>query len=280
VQLLRTRARRRAVSSARAGTAVCDDWPVRVLIPLPDRDFDVTEVAVPWRILRDAGHQVTFATEHAGTVPAADPRLLTGVLFGRLGAAEEAKSFYHDLTRTEEFVSTVGWPDLDPAAFDGMVLPGGHAPGMRQYLSSAVLQRKVDAFWSLERPIGAICHGVLVLARTRETSTGRSVMAGRRTTCLPKYLERAAYLSTAWRLGRYYRTYPAYVEDEVKAVLTAPDALFQRGPRVLTARGTADDDTAAFVVQDRNYLSARWPGDAYLFGRRFLNLLESTDPEQ
>jgi hypothetical protein len=93
-------------------------------------------------------------------------------------------------------------------------------------------------------------------------------------------MERAAYLTTAWRLGRYYRTYPAYVEDEVKAALDDPDALFQRGPRVLTARGTADDDTPAFVVQDRNYLSARWPGDAYLFSRRFLNVLESTKPDR
>ena len=45
-----------------------DDGRVRVLIPLPDRDFDVTEVAVPWRVLCDAGHQVVFATERAGTV--------------------------------------------------------------------------------------------------------------------------------------------------------------------------------------------------------------------
>jgi hypothetical protein len=67
---------------------------VRVLIPLPDRDFDVTEVAVPWRLLRAAGHQVVFATEQAGTVPAADPRLLDGVIFGQLGAALEAKDFY------------------------------------------------------------------------------------------------------------------------------------------------------------------------------------------
>jgi hypothetical protein len=37
------------------------------------------------------------------------------------------------------------------------------------------------------------------------------------TNLLPKYMERLAYLATAWRLGRYYRTYPAYVEDEVKA---------------------------------------------------------------
>jgi hypothetical protein len=31
-------------------------------MPLPDRDFDVNEVALPWRILRDAGHQIVFAT--------------------------------------------------------------------------------------------------------------------------------------------------------------------------------------------------------------------------
>jgi putative intracellular protease/amidase len=87
-------------------------------------------------------------------------------------------------------------------------------------------------------------------------------------------MERTAYLATAWRLGRYYRTYPAYVEDEVKTALDNPASQFQRGPVTLTARGTATDDTAAFVVQDRNYLSARWPGDAYLFARRFRDLLE------
>ena len=38
---------------------------------------------------------------------------------------------------------------------------------MRQYLGSAVLSEKVGAFWRLDRPVGAICHGVLVLARTQ-----------------------------------------------------------------------------------------------------------------
>jgi len=249
---------------------------MRVLMPLPDRDFDVTEVAVPWRVLRDAGHQVVFATEQAGTVPAADPRLLTGVLFGQLGAAAEARSYYAELVGAPEFTATQAWAGLDATAFDGLLLPGGHAPGMRQYLGSPALREQVARFWAAGRPVGAICHGVLVLARARDAA-GRSVLSGRRTTCLPKYMERVAYFTTAWRLGRYYRTYPAYVEDEVKAALD-PGGQFERGPVTLTARGTATDDTAAFVVQDRNYLSARWPGDAYLFARRFDQLLRPTAP--
>jgi putative intracellular protease/amidase len=144
---------------------------------------------------------------------------------------------------------------------------------MRQYLSSTELQGKVAEFWALQRPVGAICHGVLVLARTIDAETGRSVIAESRTTCLPKYMERSAYLSTAWRRGRYYRTYAAYVEDEVRAALNDPNVQFERGPHVLSKRGTAADDTPTFVVQDGRYVSARWPGDAYAFGRSLVDLL-------
>lgn len=240
-------------------------------MPLPDHDFDVTEVAVPWRLLTDAGHEVTFATESAGTRPAADPRLLTGVIFGKLGAEPEPRRFYEQLEASKEFGETLSWGDLNVSDYDGLILPGGHAPGMRQYLGSSVLQEQVAGFWSLDRPVGAICHGVLVLARTEDPATGRSVLADRRTTCLPKRMERSAYLATAWRLDKYYRTYPAYVEDEVRAALVDPGTQFSTGRRDLR-RGTATDDTPAFVVEDGNYVSARWPGDAYLFARRFLAL--------
>jgi putative intracellular protease/amidase len=98
------------------------------------------------------------------------------------------------------------------------------------------------------------------------------VLHGRTTTCLPKYMERSAYLITAWRLGRYYRTYPEYVEDDVVAAL-GESGRFERGPRVLNARGTATDDSPAFVVEDGTYVSARWPGDSYLFARKFIERL-------
>ncbi|SED60716.1 type 1 glutamine amidotransferase domain-containing protein [Streptomyces melanosporofaciens] len=245
---------------------------MRILLPLPDRDFDVTEVAVPWKLLTDLGHEVVIATEHGDGPPAADPLLITGVLFGQLGAEPEPKEFYRRLTDATAFRHPLAWADLEPEAYDGLILPGGHAPGMRQYLGSDVLREKIAEFWRLDRPVGAICHGVLALARTKDPATGRSVLADRRTTCLPAYMERTAYYLTAWRRGRYYRTYPAYVQDEVVAALNDPTQ-FERGPIELRRRGTATDDAPAFVVQDGRYLSARWPGDAYLFARRFAEML-------
>lgn len=241
----------------------------RIWMPLPDRDFDVTEVAVPWRLATDAGHEVVFATED-GATPAADPRLLTGVIFGQLGAADEPKRFYDELTRDPAFVQPRRWREIGLDDVDALILAGGHAPGMRQYLGSEALQAQLAAFWATGKPVGAICHGVLALARSRDPQTGASVLARATTTCLPKYMERSAYLLTFWRLGRYYRTYPAYVEDEVKAALEAPATQFVRGPRTLSKRGTADDDSPAFVVEDGRYVSARWPGDAYKFARAFL----------
>lgn len=240
---------------------------MRILVPLPDRDFDVTEVAVPWRLFTRAGHDVVFATER-GATPACDPLLLTGVLFGQLGAEPEPKQFYAELERSQEFRAPIAWRDVDPAAYGALVLPGGHAPGMKQYLDGAELHAKVAAFWALERPVGAICHGTIVLARSKGAD-GKSVLHSSRTTCLPKYMERSAYMLTFWKLGRYYRTYPAYVEDEVRAALDAPEQL-ERGPRTLTKRGTDADDAPAFVVEDGRYVSARWPGDAYLFAKRIL----------
>ena len=139
---------------------------------------------------------------------------------------------------------------------------------MRQYLGSAGLHDTVAGFFTAGRPVGAICHGVLVAARARGAD-GRSVLADRRTTCLPAYMEGLAYALTAWKLGRYYRTYPDYVQTEVSRALDDPGRQLVRGPITLIRRGSATDDRGAFVVDDGSYVSARWPGDAWLFARTF-----------
>ncbi|MCA9599932.1 MAG: DJ-1/PfpI family protein [Myxococcales bacterium] len=242
-----------------------------VLVPLPDRDFDVTEVSVPWKLLRQAGHRVVFATE-AGATPRCDPLLLTGVIFGQLGADPEPIEYYHELEQDEAFLSPLRWSEAPVAEMDALLLPGGHAPGMRQYLGSSELGRLVADYDKLGRTVASICHGVLVLARAKDPATGKSVLFDRTTTCLPKYMEALAFGLTFWKLGRYYRTYPKYVEDEVRGALRDPAGQFERGP-ITFGRGTREDDEPAFVVEDGRYLSARWPGDAYLFARTLIDRL-------
>ena len=135
-------------------------------------------------------------------------------------------------------------------------------PPASQYLESSVLQDKVREFWGLGRPVAAICHGVLVLARA-------GVLAGKRTTCLPRYMEQVAWMITAWKLGNYYRTYPEWVEAEV----TRLGGVLVPGPVHLFSKGSPTDDNAAFFVEDGHYVSGRWPGDAWALGKKFLTML-------
>jgi putative intracellular protease/amidase/membrane protease YdiL (CAAX protease family) len=226
----------------------------RVVIALPTRDFDTTEVVVPWNTFRHAGLEVVFASED-GQVATCDPKLLTGVLFGQLGALPHNVALYRELEETQAFQRPIRFDALDPAEFSALVLPGGHAKGMRPYLESKTLQEKARAFLAAGKPVGAICHGVLVLARA-------DALVGRRVTSLTNLLEKLAYAVTAWRLGDYYRTYPTTTQDEVRASL-GEGGRFETGPVFASY-------ARPFVVEDGNLVTARWPGDAQGFADALL----------
>ncbi len=70
----------------------------------------------------------------------------------------------------------------------------------------------------------------------------------------------------------YYLTYPDMtVEDEVRAALS-DGRNFVTGPKPIL-RDSMDHLGRGFVVKDRNYLSARWPGDVYNLSLRFAEML-------
>ena len=98
-----------------------------VLMPLPDCDFDVTEVAVPWHVLRRAGVNVVFATER-GATPRADARLLSGLQPG-LKARGDAVALYRELEKAPEFARPLRWAQLVAEDYQALWLAGGHAPG-------------------------------------------------------------------------------------------------------------------------------------------------------
>jgi len=288
----------------------------RVLVLLPTRDFDPSEAAVSWRVLDNAGHVVSFATPD-GRPAVADDMMLTGQgldpwgaipllrrlpLIGLLMRANrEARKAYAEMIADPNYLAPQRWDAIDASAFDGLLLPGGHrARGMRDYLESSILQDIVARFFEEEKPVAAICHGVLLAARSISKRTGRSVLHGYQTTALTW-----AFENSAWSVARftrfwdpnYYRTYlerpgqpKGYmsVQQEVTRALAGPedfrdvprdDPNYRRKTSGLV-RDTMDDETPAFVVRDRNYVSARWPGDVHTFAKTFAGMLKQQDRDQ
>jgi putative intracellular protease/amidase len=284
--------------------------PATIVIPLPNQDFDPTEAAVSWQILKDAGHTVLFSTPD-GTRAYADPRMLTGEeldlwgfipglkkikLLGLiLRANAEARRAYKTMESEPNFLKPMSYQDLVVEKFSGLLLPGGHyARGMRRYLEDRTLQGFVSAFFESGKPVAAICHGVVLAARSISSKTGRSVLYGRKTTALTWRLEKSAwsmmrYAGRIWDAG-YYRTYmegpgepEGYrsVQSEVTCCLADP-ADFLDVPRSAPHyfrktsgifRDTTADDRPAWVVRDGSYVSARWPGDVHAFALTFSELL-------
>jgi len=282
-------------------------------MPLPRADFDPSEVAVSWRVLRDAGHDVVFATPD-GTVAIADPVMVTGAgldfwsripglkrikLVGLLLRADRnARTAYGELVDNAAFRAPLSHAQARSADFAGLLLPGGHAAGMREYLESAALQRVVAEFFDAGKPVAAICHGVVLAARSISPRTGKSVLHGRKTTALTWKLERSAWMLSRyagrWWDRDYYRTYREApgepdghrsVQAEVTRALERPEDFvdvpddapdhFRKTAGLF--RDTPSDSRAAFIVRDGSYLSARWPGDVHTFGQMFASMLDDLD---
>jgi putative intracellular protease/amidase len=281
-----------------------------IVMVLPKRDFDPSEVAITWKVLVNAGNSVTFATPD-GLPAAADPLMLSGEeldLWGRipvlrkikllglgLRANSDARRAYASMLMSPSFLNPVRYSTLSVDQYDGLVLPGGHrARGMRQYLEDQQLQRFVGDFFDADKPVAAICHGVVLAARSVSKRTGHSVLYGRKTTALTWHLENAAwsamkYFGRVWDPG-YYRTYQEIgsepfgyrsVQAEVSRALTSPDD-FCDVPREAADyfrktsglfRDSDKDSRAAWVVRDRRYVSARWPGDVHAFAAAFVAVL-------
>ncbi|BDA79234.1 hypothetical protein LPTSP3_g21640 [Leptospira kobayashii] len=245
-----------------------------ILIPLPSNDFDPSEASIPWKLLSSAGFTFQFATPN-GKKAKADERMLTGKGLGILKpgfiARKDARDAYAEMENSKEFQNPISYSSIKEKDYKALLLPGGHAPGMKEYLESKILQKTVVDFFHSEKPVAAICHGVLLAARSIDPKTNKSVLYDKQTTALLQKQELLAYYATRLWLGNYYKTYPLTVQAEVTGLLKSKEQFKTGGS--LSQRDSLDDPDVGFTVLDGKYLSARWPGDAYQFTIRFKTLL-------
>jgi protease I len=248
---------------------------IKILIPLPSYGFDPTEVAIPWKIISKNNFEIVFATPE-GKRAKTDIKMLNGDHLGiwkpLLQARKDAVKAYKEMEKCESFGNPIKYGDIDEGNYDALLLPGGHDKGVKEYLESKILQQLVVTFFIKQKPVAAICHGVVLVARSIDPNTQKSVIHTYKTTSLLKSQELVAYNMTKLWMQDYYLTYPEItVEDEVRAVLS-DSKNFIKGPPPLF-RDDYNHLGRGFFIKDRNYLSARWPGDAYTFSLEFINML-------
>ncbi|KAH7106407.1 class I glutamine amidotransferase-like protein [Auriculariales sp. MPI-PUGE-AT-0066] len=251
----------------------------RVLICMADNGQDPTECAVPWKYFLNAGFVVEFATEK-GAVPSADQLLVKGSLFKSvLGPKQTWTDVYLQMTQSDTFKSPKSWSadGFSLLQYDLVLLPGGHDKPIKQYLESQTLHELLKQYWPLtrrvstdsssyRRVVGAICHGVLVLAFA-------GLLQDVETTTLPQWLEGTAQtIGSLWGRGQYYRTYPErWTYEDVQRTQKDPAAQYKRGPIGPSAFAHTDPTYA--------YVSARWPGDADLFAERLIEEVRNARKE-
>ncbi|KAM3453118.1 hypothetical protein MY3296_004045 [Beauveria thailandica] len=168
---------------------------VKALIMMADYGHDPT---VPYTSFRDAGFEAT---------------------------SRSVKLNYVSMTASHEWKNALSWSatGFDLHAFNLVFFPGGQDHSIRQLLDSEIVHKLLqDYFQTTRKPsanvIGAICHGVKVLADTN-TDCGRSVLHGCITAALPSLFEQTAFLLLRpFMDGDYCKVYGAESEDLEHAV--------------------------------------------------------------
>jgi len=241
---------------------------------LPSKDYDPTESAIIWEALAKNDFQVQFATPD-GKIAHADPRL-TDIGFGLLSpilmTRSAALKSYKAMSASHAFNHPVSYDDVNLGNSQGIFVPGGHAQGVKTLLESGSAQGIVVDAFKKNLPVGCVCHGAILMARSIDPDTGKSVLYGRKTTGLVRSMELSAWAMTWLWLRNYYRTYSISVETEVKNALASPND-FQQGP-LLPIKDSASNLKPGFTVRDGNYISGRWPGDCYKLANEFVDLVK------
>jgi len=141
----------------------------KIIIPLPNFDFDPSEAAIPWKILTDKGYEVYFATPD-GKMAYGDEMMLSGEgldpwgwipglkklkLIGlTLRANRNARSAYQLMLQDKHFQTPTLYSSLKVENYDGLILPGGHAPRIKPYLEDETLRSFVIDFFETKTSSG------------------------------------------------------------------------------------------------------------------------------
>jgi putative intracellular protease/amidase len=251
--------------------------PVKVVLLLANYGHDPTETAVPFDAFKNAGYEITVATQN-GAVPACDSKMLTGWTQTFLGADKQTISLYDAMTESAAWKSPRSYsePSFSLDGFDLVFLPGGHDKGIRQLLDDKRAHELLVSYFpqtlrsnASGKYCAAVCHGVQLLAHARD-SEGKSVLYNVETTCLPDMFENSVHGATKLFLGDYYKTYGSGTDNVAEVVRSSlADPAQYKSSNSMSTPFTTEDPKY-------RYWSGRWPGDAKVLADQVIEAINAS----
>ncbi|MBB3429080.1 putative intracellular protease/amidase [Rhizobium sp. BK312] len=234
--------------------------------------FYLNELMQPVKALRDAGHDITFATPR-GTAPSVDKTSIDKMYFGGDEAAMKASQTQLDelglLSSTASpVVSLARVEQIGYDHFDAVYVPGGHAP-MQDLLVSPELGKLLTYFHEKGKTTALACHGPIALISTLRDAKGFTAQL--ETTG-------AANAGGEWIYAGYKLTVISNREEEMaKGLLNGGQMKFYPQTALEQAGGKfskADEPFAAYVVTDRELITGQNPASAPLVAQELLKRLQ------
>jgi putative intracellular protease/amidase len=192
--------------------------------------FWLEELAAPYYAFVDAGFELTLASPKGG-LPPLDPKSNEPDF-----QTEHTHRFEADAKATTALNTTVKLADVAADDFDAIFYPGGHGP-MWDLVDDAQSIALIEGFFAAGKPVGAVCHGPIVFANTKE-GNGDYIVKGRKVTGFSNTEEEAVGLTNV---------VPNLLED----------LLIERGGDY-----SKGDDWMPYAVQDANLITGQNPNSS------------------
>jgi putative intracellular protease/amidase len=194
--------------------------------------FWAEEFVVPHRILVDAGVDVTVATP-GGLTPVADQVSLSAEANGgNETLVADLRSYLDKVSGLLE--TTVRLEDVDPADYDGVLIPGGHGPMQDLAVNPDVARVLAALLPDQSKVVASLCHGPASFFAAGDADGGW-LFKGRRLTAFTDEEEQQAGLSD---------NAPWLLEERLRGA----GATFESGPA-----------WASYVVVDGNLITGQNP---------------------
>jgi len=174
------------------------------------------ELAAPYYVFKEAGADITVASPKGGQVPL-DPKSLAIIL-----ATRNTKRFLKDIEAMNFLAHSMLLSAIKADDFDVVFLPGGHGP-LWDLANNEILKQLLEAFHRNDKPIGAVCHGVVGLV-SLQNDIGEPLVKGKQLTGFSNSEEKSAGLTSVvpflletklLSLGALYSKGPDYVSHVV-----------------------------------------------------------------